>query len=279
MCAVPEQGPDALVGLLFNLGVDVSTRISAQSNWVNGMTFGQWTVTDSTLVKLGRSMSVCCTCSCGAAQMVQIYDLVKGRTKQCLACRPPNMGKLQHGMTRTKIHSTWKSIVQRTCNPNSRMYGVYGRAGVNLCERWKNFQSFYSDVGDIPFDGATVERLNRYEGYCPHNVVWADRRWQANNRSIVVLMDYAGFNLTYREWGEITGVHHYSIKALRNSQGLNMYEILTKLNVNLEESALQPEHVFDVVRRLRGRVAPIAVNKDKWDEQEIFKRLVVLPAQ
>lgn len=143
----------------------------------------------------------------------------------------------------------------------------------------KIFRAFTPTLATYRLTGPTVERLNRYEGYCPHNVLWADRRWQANNRSIVVLMDYAGFNLTYREWGEITGVQHYSIKALRNSQGLNMYEILTKLNVSLEESALQPERVFDVVRRLRGRIAPIAVNKDKWDEQEIFKRLVVLPAQ
>ena len=58
----------------------------------------------------------------------------------------------------------------------------YGALGIKVCDRWRQYVNFYEDMGDPPFKGATLERLNSYGDYCPENVIWADYVTQNNNR-------------------------------------------------------------------------------------------------
>lgn len=99
----------------------------------------------------------------------------KGRFKDGLHRRT-------HGMSQTRIYKRWNTMVMRCHNPNSTIYHKYGALGISVCDRWRTFENFYEDMGDPPFEGATLERLDSNNDYSPENVIWADYVTQNNNR-------------------------------------------------------------------------------------------------
>jgi len=73
-------------------------------------------------------------------------------------------------------------MMQRCYNENTKWYHNYGGRGVTVCEAWHKSENFIADMGEPPFKGATLERLNNDLGYSPDNCVWADRQTQTENR-------------------------------------------------------------------------------------------------
>ena len=86
-------------------------------------------------------------------------------------------------MTGTPIYRKWKNIKGRCFNPNTSNYKWYGGRGITMCQKWKDdFSEFYKDVGDIPFEGAELDRIDNNGNYEPNNVRWVDHRTNSNNR-------------------------------------------------------------------------------------------------
>ena len=53
----------------------------------------------------------------------------------------------------------------------------------NNVRRMENdFEKFYEDVGDIPFENAELDRIDNNKGYEPDNVRWVDHKTNSNNR-------------------------------------------------------------------------------------------------
>lgn len=50
-----------------------------------------------------------------------------------------------------------------------------------MCERWRNFNNFYFDMGDRP-EGTSIDRIDNEKGYEPSNCVWSTRKTQNQNR-------------------------------------------------------------------------------------------------
>lgn len=91
------------------------------------------------------------------------------------------MPSATHGMTRTPEYRVWVSMHQRCGNPNNPAWSNYGSRGITVCERWRSFEHFFSDMGWRPAD-MLIDRINNDGNYEPANCRWATRSVSNLNR-------------------------------------------------------------------------------------------------
>jgi len=76
--------------------------------------------------------------------------------------------------------ASWQCLVDRCCNPHSRMFRHYGGRGIFVCDEWLDFFCFFRDMGKRRKD-LSIERINNDDGYYKENCIWADKKAQARN--------------------------------------------------------------------------------------------------
>jgi hypothetical protein len=69
----------------------------------------------------------------------------------------------------------------RCRRPNAPEYKNYGARGIYVCERWKDFENFITDVGERPV-GHTLDRIDVNGPYMPNNIRWATPKESIRNR-------------------------------------------------------------------------------------------------
>jgi hypothetical protein len=72
-------------------------------------------------------------------------------------------------------------MIARCRNPNASNWPRYGGAGVRVCDRWLDFDTFAWDVGRRPA-GHTLDRIDPAGNYEPGNVRWATAAEQRANQ-------------------------------------------------------------------------------------------------
>lgn len=129
--------------------------------------------------------------------------------------------KRTHGMSAGKsIYRIWANIKSRCTNPNHPRYKDYGGRGITLCERWRSFTCFYSDVGDHPI-GLTLDRVDNNGGYEPNNVRWVTKADNNRNSRRCVMVELNGTSKPINVWCREFGVPYTTFKQ-RRSRGWDL---------------------------------------------------------
>lgn len=110
-----------------------------------------------------------------------------------------------HGKRHSRVYNIWCGIKARCLNPNTAAYPNYGGRGITLCEKWREFPGFYSDMGDPPPNG-TIERVDNDRGYEPGNCRWASRAEQNRNKRGLHLLTVDGETRSMGSWAEQSGL-------------------------------------------------------------------------
>lgn len=159
-----------------------------------------------------------CRCSCGASVMVFTGNLRTGHTTKCQTCADATRREklTRHGHTVggkvSKVYSVWAGMVARCTRPSSHKYPDYGGRGITVCDQWTKFDNFLADMGDVPFSGAQIDRIDNDKGYEPGNCKWSTRKEQGRNKRNNVLLTLNGVTRTLPEWAEITGIGYDALK-------------------------------------------------------------------
>lgn len=149
-------------------------------------------------------------CRCGKNFECQINMIRSGNTKSCGCYKNKVMieRNLKHGMTYSKEYVSWRSMIERTSNPNNNRYHKYGGVGIKVCERWlESFQNFLDDLGTKPSPIHTVDRIENSKGYYKENCRWATPKEQSRNRSTTKMIKYKGEYIPLIELSERLGLN------------------------------------------------------------------------
>ena len=194
-----------------------SKQLSPQAKDEAGKRYGNLTVLKFAHVK--RGVHWLCQCDCGNTAVVAGHHLRRGGVTTC-GC----VHYKANGMSGSPVYKVWQQIKERCYNPKNTHYKNYGgREGqaITVCARWlESFVNFFEDMGERPFDGATVERVDNDSGYSPDNCVWATRHEQMANSRAAKLLTFNGETKCLAEWARSLGIDQKTITYRLKHWGL-----------------------------------------------------------
>lgn len=186
---------------------------------ITGQRFGRWSV-------IGRAAGSVwfCRCDCGTERAVTGSSLKLGTSTSC-GCYSRER-TTTHGMEHTRTYNCWAHMLDRCRNPRSQLYPNYGGRGISVCSRWKSFEKFYADMGDMP-DGKSLDRINNDGDYKPSNCRWATVKQQSRNRRRTPTVEFSGRVVSVSEFAEIHGVDRKRVLD-RIRRGLSPTDAVSK---------------------------------------------------
>lgn len=146
-------------------------------------------------VRVNDRMGWKCRCDCGTVIEVVTESLNSGNSKSC-GCLSRDLSVERstiHGMSGSPTWSSWKAMIARCTNPNSKGYPHYGGRGITVCTSWlSSFENFYSDMGDRP-EGMSIDRRDNDGNYDPSNCRWASSTTQNRNTTVLQRNNSSGY--------------------------------------------------------------------------------------
>lgn len=168
-----------------------------------------------------------CKCDCGTELLVRSAMLRRCLTKSCGCLRRNRTSERMtiDGRSNHPLYKLWASMVGRCIYTGHSSYERYGGRGITVCDRWRNFHNFLSDMGERPA-GMSLDRIDNDGPYSPDNCRWTDVHTQLRNRRTSRFITYQGKTQTHVEWerelGLTTGTIHNRLSAF----GRNLEKVL-----------------------------------------------------
>jgi hypothetical protein len=170
-----------------------------------------------------------CRCSCGTVKDVQQCHLSHGKSTKCTTCKSQGMNnsRYSHGKADSRIYKNWHDMKARCENPKNSAYKYYGGRGIQVCERWQDFNLFYSDMGDPPSSELSIDRIDVNGNYAPDNCRWATAVEQARNRRDNRMLTFDGKTMCLTDWAAVVGISGGAISD-RLKRGWSVQRALTE---------------------------------------------------
>jgi hypothetical protein len=130
-----------------------------------------------------------------------------------------------HQKSRTREYECWKNMKRRCQTPSNVRYHRYGGRGIKVCDRWQDFENFYSDMGDC--NGMTLDRIDNDRDYEPGNCRWMPMSEQGKNTSRIRNLTFNGETLSVAEWARRLGVKSNTITMRLNTYGWSIEKALS----------------------------------------------------
>jgi len=103
----------------------------------------------------------------------------------------------------TLAYQSWSAMNERCRNPKHHAWDNYGGRGITICDRWREFENFLTDMGERPGKEYTLDRYPDNNGnYEPGNCRWANRHEQQRNTSKNRRFTFNGETLCIAEWAQ-----------------------------------------------------------------------------
>lgn len=96
-------------------------------------------------------------------------------------------------------YRSWKAMHYRCTKTKNIGYARYGGRGIQVCDRWIDFDNFVEDMGIRPI-GTTLDRINNDGNYEPGNCQWATKNQQGGNQSTNRYLSFQGRTQHLSQW-------------------------------------------------------------------------------
>lgn len=134
-----------------------------------------------------------CRCDCGNTIRIFRARLMSGN----VSC---GCARHRHGKCGTSVYNRWCEIIARCTRPKCTSYRNYGKRGITVCDKWRNFENFYTDMGDPPTAQHSIDRIDNNGPYSPENCRWATRAEQQRNTRRNHIIVFNGESLCIGDW-------------------------------------------------------------------------------
>jgi len=124
-----------------------------------------------------------CRCDCGTESVAVGSELRSGHVRSCgcLLIEVQGAHVRTHGQSRSDTYTSWVGMIQRCTNTRREKYSMYGGRGIQVCERWRTYESFLEDMGPRPSRALSIDRIDVDGNYEKSNCRWATATQQAKN--------------------------------------------------------------------------------------------------
>lgn len=172
-----------------------------------------------------------CRCDCGNETLSFGQTLIRGTAQSCGCINAEqnrlNPKHLTHGLTGTRVWRIWRGMKQRCDTPSNPAYSYCGAKGISYDPRWSEFPAFLADMGHLPSDKHTLDRIDSTGNYEKANCRWATMKTQQNNRTNNRMLTFRGDTLTLTQWAERVGFKPATVGARLNVYGWTVDQALT----------------------------------------------------
>lgn len=131
-----------------------------------------------------------------------------------------------------KEYRIWRAMKARCYAPSNanstKQY--YQQDGIQVCDRWRNsYEAFIADMGKIPGDDYSIERIDIHGDYCPENCKWIPMNEQQKNRRNSKMYTIDGKTMCLKDWARHFGISYTALHKRVSYRGYSFEESIAAM--------------------------------------------------
>ena len=121
-----------------------------------------------------------------------------------------------------KSYRIWKAMKSRCYSP-AQTRGYYKTDHIIVCDRWlHSYETFMEDMGPIPGNDYSIERIDVHGNYCPENCKWILQKDQPKNRRNTIHAFVDGEEVCLKEAARRLNINYSTLHKKYKQGKLNL---------------------------------------------------------